>query len=66
MSQQLRALAALPEDAFLITSTIWLFTTVCDSSSRRSNATVLTFTGTRHRYDTQTYMQAKVHIYKYK
>lgn len=62
MFQQSRALVALPEGAGLVPSTIGLFIIVCNSSSRRSNATILTFIGTRHMYDTQ----AKIHTHKYK
>jgi hypothetical protein len=49
MAQRLRALTVLPEDQVQFPATTWWLTTVCNSSSRGSDAL------------TQTHMQAKRH-----
>jgi hypothetical protein len=58
MTQQLRALTALPKNSGSVPSTMWQLTTVCSSNCRGYD----TSSGLLDTHGAQTYMQVK-HLY---
>ena len=63
MAQQLRALAALPEDPGSIPSTHTQLSAIYDSSSRRPSA-LFWYCWVLQAYDTQTYVGQNTHAHK--